>query len=117
MTRSNKKVILYWSWVLKYNYYDYMGSLRFSFLEDTRNSYYDYSSYGKSLLSEGVNERLNYIGKEADAETKVMHSKYIEYLPGDQNHGVRQYSPELGRFTTPDQMWEINIKKREHISQ
>ncbi|HRP03110.1 MAG TPA: RHS repeat-associated core domain-containing protein, partial [Candidatus Kapabacteria bacterium] len=62
---------------------------------------YRYNPFGEPLKKNNYqpqwNERLDYIDKEKDRESKL----------GD--HGVRKYDYELGRFTSVDPLFEVYL--------
>jgi len=93
-------------WRKEYKLFDHLGSVRTVLRKRlTDNSYelreqISYEPFGdvKERLyctgSANPDARLNYIGKQKDGESSLA------------DHGVRKYDYELGRFTSPDPLWE-----------
>ena len=77
----------------EYRIADHLGSNRVT-LENTGSvvTTTDYEPFGKAIA--GVPPRKGFIDKEKDQESGL----------GD--FGVRKYDDEIGRFTSPDPLWE-----------
>lgn len=81
-------------WVKYYPITDHLGSTRLVLKQDgTVSSSHNYEPFGKEITS-GTPDRLSFIGKEKDAESKCS------------DFGVRKYDENLGRFLSVDPLWE-----------
>ncbi|MCE2503118.1 MAG: RHS repeat-associated core domain-containing protein, partial [Chlorobi bacterium] len=60
--------------------------------EGGRTQNWDYEPYGKAVA--GVPPRKGFIDREKDKESNLS------------DFGVRKYDDEIGRFTSPDPLWE-----------
>ncbi len=76
----------------EYRIADHLGSTRAEIKERGPRQHWDYEPYGKAVA--GVPPRKGFIDKEKDKESNL----------GD--FGVRKYDDEIGRFTSPDPLWE-----------
>lgn len=81
--------------VREYKLMDHLGSTRVVLNgSGTVISQIDNSPFGEQIAVTGLDSRKQFIDKEKDGET------------GTANHGVRQYDPERGSFTSLDAAWE-----------
>ena len=90
-------------WSPEFPIFDYIGSLFGVYeLKDVNgvpdlviDRIYAYEDFGKQIVLSGNNsDRTGYINKELDSESNLS------------DHGVRKYDNTLGRFITPDALWE-----------
>ncbi len=89
---SNAEVVTAPDAVKTFKVTDHLGSTRAEIKERGPRQHWDYEPYGKAVA--GVPPRKGFIDKEKDKESGL----------GD--FGVRKYDDEIGRFTSPDPLWE-----------
>ncbi len=79
----------------EYKIVDHLGSTRVV-LNDTGKviSQYDFEPFGDPIAKTGLNSRKSFIDREKDEES------------GDENLGLRQMNPRIGRFDQIDPLWE-----------
>jgi RHS repeat-associated protein len=88
------------NWRKDFNIYDHLGNLRVVMRDTTANTpylvrgLYDYEPFGAKISSLKNKDRLSFIGKEKDLESKL----------GD--FGVRKYDDFSGRFVQIEPFWE-----------
>ncbi len=89
---SNAEVVTAPDAVKTFKITDHLGSTRAEIKERGRTQHWDYEPYGKAVA--GAPPRKGFIDKEKDKESGL----------GD--FGVRKYDDEIGRFLSPDPLWE-----------
>ena len=89
---SNAEVVTAPDAVKTFKITDHLGSTRAEIKERGRTQHWDYEPYGKAVA--GAPPRKGFIDREKDKESGL----------GD--FGVRKYDDEIGRFLSPDPLWE-----------